>query len=166
MRRASWLKQSTERSYKSSCKCIVWIILYLRPRWAGFGRQKRFGCLVPHLSGEGCEVLCQLLLLLLLLRLLPAPDGSVPHRISTANSQWQCSYPSGPQPQTPNGSVPYLTSTASSGWQCSPPELNRKPRMAVFPPGPQPPAHDGSVLYRIYMSDGMQNLCQIGCQYM
>ena len=62
--------------------------------------------LFPHLSGEGCEVLCQPLLLL---RLLPAPDGSVPHRTSAASSRWQCSHPN----------------------------LNRKLPMAVFPTGPQ-----------------------------
>ena len=78
-------------------------------------------------------------------RFLPAPDGSVPHRTSTASSRWQCSHPDlnrelpmavfppeEPQPRAPNGSVPTRTSTASS----------------VFPPGPQPQAPDGSVPHR------------------
>ena len=56
--------------------------------------------LVPHLSGEDCSILCQLLLLLLLLLLLrrncqlpQAADDNVPHRTSTASPQWQCSPP-------------------------------------------------------------------------
>ena len=64
---------------------------------------------VPRLSGEGCQILCQLYrLLLLLLCLLPAPDGSVLHRTSTASSRWH----------------PHRTSTASPRGQCSPLDLN------------------------------------------
>ena len=66
----------------------------------------------PHLSGEGCYILCQ----------LPSSSSS-----SASSSPFR------PQPPALDGSVPRRTSTASSGRQCSPPDLNRELRMAVFP---------------------------------
>ena len=55
------------------------------------------------------------------------------------------SFPARPQLPAPDGSVPCRTSTASSDWQRSPPDLNRQFRSAVFPAGPQQRALVGSV---------------------
>ena len=59
----------------------------------------------------------------------PAPDGG--------NA-------AGPPPPAPDGSVPHRTSTASSKWQCFALDLNRRIPMTVFSTRPQPPALDGS----------------------
>ena len=55
------------------------------------------------------------------------------------------SFPARPQLPAPDGSVPCRTSTASSDWQRSPPDLNRQFRSSVFPAGPQQRASAGSV---------------------
>ena len=54
-------------------------------------------------------------------------------------------FPAGLQLPAPDGSVPRRTSTASSGRQCSLPGLNHELRRAVFSARPQLPAPDGSV---------------------
>ena len=78
----------------------------------------------------------------------PAPDGSVPHRTSTASSRWLFSHPN------LNCQLP---STATSQVQCSHPnlncqlltavshpDLNPQRQALVFPPGPQLQAPEDS----------------------
>ena len=55
------------------------------------------------------------------------------------------SFPARPQLPAPDGSVPCRTSTASSARQCSPPDLNSELWWAVFPARPQRRASAGSV---------------------
>ena len=109
----------------------------------------------PHLPGEGCWILCQLPLLLLLFRRL---------RTSTTTIHAQCSLPdlnhdeprpvfaAGPQPRPATSSVrcrtstttihtPSVrcrTSTTTSHAQCSLPDLNHDQPRPVFAAGPQP----------------------------
>ena len=143
---------------------------------------------VPHLSGEGCQILCQLsrLILRLLFHLL--------RRTSTASSRSRCSpqgpndpnsklwskvFPAGPQLHALDRSVPRRTRTASSGSECSPPDLKCKRQIAVFPAGPEQQAQDQSVPSRTDPKESSkiqqiecqkewqiecQNRCQIECQ--
>ena len=87
-------------------------------------REKQQVLLFPHLSGEGCWILCQLSRLLLLPAgpQLQAVDRSVPRRTSTASSGPKCSH---------------RTSTASSRSQCSLPDLNSNLWIKVIPAGPE-----------------------------
>ena len=101
-------------------------------RWHFAWQVQRFRrvllCVFPHLSSEGCWILCQLSGLLL----LPPPPRI--HRTSTASARSQCS------PPDPNSKLrirvipagPQLQAVFPAG-----PELNSKLRIKVIPAGPQ-----------------------------
>ena len=90
-------------------------------------------CMIPHLSGEGCQILCQ----------LPrcSPLLCPPSSSSTANVRWQRSL--------------LDLNRKCIGRQCSPPDLNSQLWTAVFPAGLQP-----RVRRYARMSEHMKKICQ------
>ena len=92
--------------------------------------------LVPHLSGEGCYILCGFI-----------------SSSSSFSSSWllrasALSFATGPQPRSSAPSVRYRTSTAIICAQCSLPDLNRNHLRPVFAADPQPRSSARSVRCR------------------
>ena len=127
-------------------------------------------CFFPHLSGEGCQILCQPASSSFFsssagpeLPQLQARDRSGPHqggpcRPSTASSWSQWSLPdpnskprirvvhAGPQLQARDRSGPCRTSITSARSQCSPPDpnSNRWMKVTLAEPRPQRISEDNS----------------------